>query len=132
MRDNGDSPGRILKSISIDNGYTWTAAEKSDIINPGTSVDAIKLKDGNWVMVYNDLEDGRYSVAVSLSDDEGETWKWTKRLERDDNKKGSFSYPSVIQTKDGLIHASYSYKMGENKKTIKVVTFDSKWVKESK
>ncbi len=132
MRDNGDSPGRILKSISTDNGYTWTAAEKSDIINPGTSVDAIKLKNGDWVMVYNDLEDGRYSVAVSLSDDEGDTWKWTKSLERDDNKKGSFSYPSVIQTKDGLIHASYSYKVGENKKTIKVVTFDSNWIKRSK
>ncbi len=132
MRDNGDSPGKILKSISIDNGYSWTAAEKTEIINPGTSVDAIKLKNGNWVMVYNDLESDRYSVAVSLSDDEGKTWKWTKRLERDDNKKGSFSYPSVIQTKDGMIHLTYSYRMGENKKTIKHVSFTSKWVKGSK
>ena len=129
MRDNGDAPGKILKSISTDDGYSWTAAEKSDIPNPGTSVDAIKLKDGNWVMVYNDLEGGRYSVAVSLSDDEGQTWKWTKRLERDNSKKGSFSYPSVIQAKDGLIHASYSYRIGEDKKTIKVVTFSSDWVK---
>ena len=132
MRDNGDSPGKILKSISIDNGYSWTAAEKTEIINPGTSVDAIKLKNGNWVMVYNDLESDRYSVAVSLSDDEGKTWKWTKRLERDDSKKGSFSYPSVIQTKDGMIHLTYSYRMGENKKTIKHVSFTSKWVKVSK
>lgn len=129
MRDNGDAPGRILKSTSSDDGYSWTAAEKSDIINPGTSVDAIKLKNGNWVMVYNDLESDRYSIAVSLSDDEGKTWKWTKRLERDDNKKGSFSYPSVIQTKDGMIHLTYSYRMGENKKTIKHVSFTSKWVK---
>jgi len=129
MRDNGDSPGKILISTSIDDGYSWTVAEKSDIPNPGTSVDAIKLKNGNWVMVYNDLESDRYSVAVSLSDDEGKTWKWTKRLERDDSKKGSFSYPSVIQTKDGLIHASYSYRIGEDKKTIKVVTFSSEWVK---
>ncbi len=132
MRDNGDSPGKILKSISIDNGYSWTAAEKTEIINPGTSVDAIKLKNGNWVMVYNDLESDRYSVAVSLSDDEGKTWKWTKRLERDDSKKGSFSYPSVIQTKNGMIHLTYSYRMGENKKTIKHVSFTSKWVKVSK
>lgn len=82
-------------------------------------MDSIKLKDGNWVMVYNDLEGGRYSVAVSLSDDKGQTWKWTKRLERDNSKKGSFSYPSVIQTKDGLIHASYSYRIGEDKKPLK-------------
>lgn len=129
MRDNGDSPGRILKSISKDDGYSWTAAKKSDLINPGTSVDAIKLKNGNWVMVYNDLEDGRYSVAISLSDDEGETWKWTKHLEKDETKKGSFSYPSVIQTKDGMIQVSYSYRIGENKKTIKVVTLNSSWIK---
>jgi len=129
MRDNGDSPGRILKSISTDNGYSWTSAKKSNMINPGTSVDVIKLKDGNWVVVYNDLEDGRYSVAVSLSDDEGETWKWTKHLEKDDSKKGSFSYPSVIQTKDGMIHISYSYRIGENKKTIKHISLDSNWVK---
>ncbi len=132
MRDNGDSPGKILKSISMDDGYTWTAAEKTDIPNPGTSVDAIKLKNGNWVMIYNDLEDGRYSVAVSLSDDEGQTWKWTKRLERDETKKGSFSYPSVIQTKDGLVHVTYSYRIGENKKTIKHLSFTSNWVKKSK
>lgn len=131
MRDNGDAPGRILKSTSTDDGYSWSAAEKSDIINPGTSVDAIKLKDGTWVMVYNDIESDRYSVAVSLSDDEGQTWKWTKQLEWDDTKKGSFSYPSVIQTKDGLIHVSYSYRIEEDKKTIKVVTFNSDWVKGS-
>lgn len=132
MRDNGDSPGRILESISTDDGYSWTVAKKSDFINPGTSVDAIKLKDGNWLMVYNDLEDGRYSVAVSLSDDEGETWKWTRRLEKDDSKKGSFSYPSMIQTKDGLIRVSYSYRIGESKKTIKFVSFNSAWVKGNK
>jgi predicted neuraminidase len=80
-------------------------------------------------MVYNDLEDGRYSIAVSLSDDEGETWKWTKHLEKDDRKKGSFSYPSVIQTKDGMVHISYSYRIGEKKKTIKHISLESNWIK---
>jgi len=129
MRDNGDAPGRILKSFSTDNGYTWSPAKKSDIINPGTSVEVVKLKNGDWVMVYNDLENGRYSMAISLSDDEGKTWKWTRNLEKDDTKKGSFSYPSVIQTKDGLIHVSYTYHIGEGKKTIKAVTLASNWIK---
>ncbi len=129
MRDNGDSPGRILESISTDNGFSWTAAIKTNIQNPGTSVDAIALKNGKWVMVYNDLEDGRYSIVISLSDDEGKTWKWTRILDRKENKnKGSFSYPSVIQTKDGLIHISYSYKVNENK-TIKHVSFKMDWIK---
>lgn len=128
MRDNGDAPGRILVSTSTDDGYSWTATEKTAIVNPGTSVDAIKLKNGNWVMVYNDIEEDRYSVAISLSDDEGETWKWTKRLERDDTKKGSFSYPSVIQTEDGLIRVSYSYRTGETEKTIKFVSLNEAWI----
>ena len=129
MRDNGDSPGRILISTSKDNGESWTAAKESDIPNPGTSVDIIKLKNGNWVMVYNDIEEDRYSIAVSLSEDEGKTWKWTKQLERDDKKKGSFSYPSVIQTKDGEIHVTYSYKIGKVEKSIKYNSFNEKWLK---
>ncbi|MCF6222119.1 MAG: exo-alpha-sialidase [Flavobacteriaceae bacterium] len=129
MRDNGDSPGRILISASKDNGESWTAAKESDIPNPGTSIDLIKLKNGNWVMAYNDIEDGRYSIVVSLSDDEGKTWKWTKQLERDDNKKGSFSYPSIIQTKDGKIHVTYSYKTSKVEKSIKYNSFNEKWLK---
>ena len=130
MRDNGDAPGRILKSYSTDDGFSWTAAVKSEIQNPGTSVDAIRLKSGEWVMVYNNLEDGRYSLAVSISDDEGETWKWTRHFERNDSKKGSFSYPSIIQAKDGLIHATYSYRLKDNK-SIRHNVFSAGWVKES-
>ncbi|MEN8187447.1 MAG: sialidase family protein [Bacteroidota bacterium] len=128
MRDNGDSPGRILESISTDRGYSWTAAQKSDIPNPGTSIETVKLKSGDWIMVYNDIESGRYSLAVSMSEDEGKTWKWTKNLENDSSKVGRFAYPSVIQTKDGQIHITYSYHIEESK-TIKHVSFDEKWIK---
>ncbi|MDP4284150.1 MAG: exo-alpha-sialidase [Bacteroidota bacterium] len=128
MRDNGDSPGRIMTSYSKDNGNTWSGAEKTDIPNPGSSVNIIRLKDGNWSMVYNDLENGRYRLAVSLSDDEGASWKWTKYLEN--NKEGGFAYPTVIQTKDGLIHVSYSYSM-DRKETIKHAALSESWIKEN-
>ena len=42
--------------------------------NPGTSVDVVTLRSGRWALVYNDLERGRHSLAISLSDDEGRTW----------------------------------------------------------
>ncbi|WP_051254408.1 sialidase family protein [Arenibacter latericius] len=131
MRDNGDAPGRILESISKDDGYSWTPASESNIPNPGTSVETIVLKNGNWIMVYNDIESGRYSLAVSVSDDEGKTWKWTRNLENEINKEGSFSYPSMIQSKDDLIHITYSYHLKGNK-TIKHVAFPLEWVKENK
>ena len=129
MRDNGDEPGRIMKSISMNDGYEWTRATDTDLANPGTSVEALVLENGNWIIVYNDIENGRYSLAISLSDDEGETWKWTRHLEQKAEGEGSFSYPSVIQTRDGLIHISYSFHLPEHK-TIKHVAFSAEWTKE--
>ena len=131
MRDNGDEPGRVMKSVSKDNGLDWSIAEKSSIINPGTSVEAISLDNGDWILVYNDIENGRHSLAVSLSEDEGETWLWTRHLEKLEPGEGSFSYPSVIQTKDGFIHVTYSFHLNENK-TIKHVSFLADWIKENR
>ncbi|MCJ7449177.1 MAG: exo-alpha-sialidase [Bacteroidales bacterium] len=126
MRDNGDAPGRIIESISKDNGYEWSVTHKTDLPNPGSSVEAISLKDGRWLLVHNDREEGRHRLAVSLSDDEGKTWKVTKYLENVQKGEGSFSYPSVIQGKDGLIHITYSYHL-KDKKTIKHVCFPASW-----
>ena len=129
MRDNGDEPGRIMISHSNDDGYEWSQAEATTLINPGTSVEAIGLKDGSWLMVYNDVKNGRHSLAVSLSDDEGKSWKWTRHLEKEETGEGSFSYPSVIQSKDGLVHVTYSFHLKDDK-TIKHVAFTADWVKE--
>lgn len=126
MRDDGDDPGKIMLSHSDDEGYSWTYAKESDIPNPGASIEVIKLKNGNWLLAYNDVEDGRYSLAVAVSDDEGTTWKWKRNIEY---KKGrEFSYPSVIQAKDGKIHITYSY-VSKNMKSIKYIVFDETWVK---
>jgi len=126
MRDDGDEPGRILISHSDDEGYSWTYGKKSDIPNPGASLEVIKLKSGKWLMVYNDVDDGRYSLAVAISDDEGKSWKWKKNIE--DVKTGSFSYPSVIQNKNGKIHLTYTYRLSDDQKTIKHISFSEEWV----
>jgi len=120
MRDNGDSPGRIQISSSNDNGFAWSSAEKTGFPNPGSSVCAISLKSSCWILAYNDSETDRHTLAISLSDDEGQTWKWTKHLE--DDRNGSFAYPCVIQTRDGKIHISYTWNLN-NEKTIKHVSF---------
>jgi predicted neuraminidase len=137
MRDNGPAPKRIHTSTSWDDGMTWTMAEDTEFPNPGASVEAIALSDGSWLIVYNDLESGRHSLAVSLSDDEGRTWKWTRHLELDRKPKdaASFHYPSVIQARDGLIHVTYSYFVNHlpadsPRKAIKHARFNTAWVKE--
>lgn len=129
MRNNGDKPERIIFSSSDDNGYTWSVSKKTDIPNPGSSVEVISLNDGHWLMVYNDLEEGRNRLAVSLSDDEGASWKWMRYLEYEPKGKGSFSYPTAIQTRDGQVHITYSCHV-PNGKSIKHVSFLPSWVKE--
>jgi predicted neuraminidase len=135
MRDNGPPPKRVLVSESKDNGETWTIARDTDIPNSGTGLEVMMLKDGRWMMINNDTEKGRHSLALTISDDEGKTWKWKRHIELDTRNKqpGSFHYPSIIQARDGSIHASYSVFMnhlpnGEPRKTIRHAKFGSDWV----
>ena len=144
MRDNGPAPKRVHVSESGDRGETWTTVTDSALFNPGTSVDVAVLASGRWALVYNDLERGRHSLAIALSDDEGRTWSRPRHLERDPEgataeQQGQYHYPSIIQARDGLIHVSYSLflppaaaKKDEQgrvlRKTIKHAAFDEAWV----
>lgn len=127
MRDSGDAPNRVHKSISKDNGESWSATVKTDIPNTA-SVELLNLKDGKFAFFGNDILDGRYRLQLYLSDDEGETWKWKVPVEDAGKGGGSFSYPCMIQDDKGLLHISYSYSLGEGKKSIKYVIVDPKKV----
>ena len=125
MRENG-----VFKKVraceSKDKGETWGTVYSIDIPNPGSGLDAVRLASGNWLLIYNDTQKGRDSLAVSLSDDEGKTWKWTRHLEKQDT--GSYHYPAIIQAKDGAIHAVYSYFVKDGK-SMKHARFNEAWVK---
>jgi predicted neuraminidase len=114
MRDNGPAPKRLMISRSTDRGETWSPVEDTGLPNPGAGAEVRVLGNGNWVLIYNDLERGRYRLAVSLSDDEGRTWRWTRHLERDaesddEGRLGQYHYPSIVQAADGTLHATYSF-----------------------
>lgn len=130
LRDNGPPPKRAQISYSKDDGVSWTAAKDTEILNPGTSLEVVALRNGDWLMVHNDLEQGRWSLVAIVSDDEGATWKWRRHLDgRPEQKADSqFHYPSVIQAKDGSIHITYSYFTPEGK-AIKHVQLSEDWVK---
>ncbi|MEI7421718.1 MAG: sialidase family protein [Prolixibacteraceae bacterium] len=128
MRDSGDAPSRVWFSTSKDNGESWALAEKTDIPNEA-SVELESLKDGRWVYFGNDIDDGRYKLSLYISNDEGHTWKTKEVIEYAPDKQGSFSYPCLIQTIDGLIHISYSYAFGKGKQSIKHVVIDINKIK---
>jgi len=125
MRDSGDDPNRVHISESTNKGESWTATAKTDIPNTA-SVELLVLKDGKWAFLGNDIDDGRYQLSLRISDDEGKTWKWKTFIENDLSKKGGYSYPSLIQTEDGLLHMTYSFHPEKQKKSIKYVVVDPK------
>lgn len=87
------------------------------------------LEDGRWVIAYNDTEEGRHRLALSCSDDEGRSWKWKRLLEKGLPGKTGFDYPSIIQTRDRLIHLTYSFTQPTGR-AIKHVSFHPEWIVE--
>jgi len=124
MRENGPVD-KIRVSESTDFGMTWGPVGAIDLPNPGAGIDAVRLANGHWVLIYNDSIKGRNTLAVSVSTDEGKSWPSTRHLERHD--KGSYHYPAIIQGKNGTIHAVYSYFVDEGK-TMKHAAFNEAWI----
>jgi hypothetical protein len=134
MRDNGPPPKRLMQSISHDRGETWSTVKDSDIPNPGTAADVVVLKSGNWIMVHNDIEEGRHRLSVWLSKDEGKTWPHRKMLvNAKPGSEGRGHYPAIIQSLDGRIHISYTNQVAgmEGKPAVKNIahaSFLEKWI----
>ena len=127
MRDNGPYR-RIRVSSSSDEGVTWSPVTSSELLNPGAGIEAIRLASGRWAMIYNDTTKGRHSLALSLSDDEGQTWKWTRHVALAEPGTRSFHYPSIIQAADGSIHVSYTHGGQAEGSSIDHARFNEAWV----
>lgn len=127
MRDNGRRR-RIRRSESKDEGATWSEVSSTALPNPGAGIEAIRLIDGRWLLVYNDLTRGRHSLVVSLSQDEGETWKVSRHVEAHRLGEGLYHYPSVVQTRDGLIHLTYTRGGLPQGSNIEHAWFNTAWI----
>lgn len=133
LRDNGPPPQRMQRTDSNDNGASWSIAKDDILPNPGAGFDGVTLPGGEWVMVFNDTEEGRHNLSVALSDDEGKSWKWKKSIENDTrgDRSTSSHYPSVVLGADGRIHVTYSFHRKDTVpgKTIKYCSFTVDWIK---
>lgn len=119
--------GFIAQSWSEDGGLTWSPLEVATLPNNNSGIDGITLKDGRQLLVYNHStrtqegmgHKGRGVLNVSVSRD-GRNWEAALVLDYIDQSGKQFSYPAVIQTKDGLVHVSYTW----HRKRIKHVVID--------
>lgn len=98
--------GRIFEIWSEDQGRTWGKMTSTSLPNPNSGIDAATLGDGRHVLVYNHSTRGRTPLNVAISSD-GIAWQAAMRLE---TAPGEYSYPAVIQTSDGLVHVTYTWK----------------------
>lgn len=111
----------ISESWSEDGGLSWSKMAATQLPNPSAGTDALTLSDGRQLLVYNHSDRskkslGRKILNVALSED-GVNWKPALTLEK---QKGEYSYPAVIQTTDGLVHITYTYR----RESVKHVVID--------
>ena len=99
--------GKVFDVTSEDLGKTWGAMSLLDLPNPNSGTDAVTLKDGRHMLIYNHTARGRSPLNLALSID-GRTWLAAAVLE--DEPRAEFSYPAIIQTRDGLVHVCYTWK----------------------
>jgi predicted neuraminidase len=97
---------RIFETWSNDGGRTWTPISLTALPNPNSGIDAVTLRDGRHLLVYNHTTQGRSPLNVSVSRD-GNGWEAALVLERE---AGEYSYPAVIQSSDGRVHVTYTWK----------------------
>ncbi len=126
MRENGPL-NKIRACESTDGGLTWGKVGTIDLPNPGSGLDAVRLANWHWALIYNDTIQGRNSLAVSISEDEGKTWTITRHLEK--HTTGGYHYPAIIQGADGTLHAIYSYFVENGGKTMKHAAFNEDWIR---
>ncbi len=99
--------GFICESLSDDYGRTWTPARPTNLPNPNSGLDAVRLADGRIALVYNPSHSERSPLAVAFSEDNGMTWPYQQILEE---QPGEFSYPAIIQTMDGRLNLTYTHQ----------------------
>ncbi len=99
--------GRIFETWSANDGLTWDEMTLTDLPNPSAGTDALTLREGRHLLIYSPVAKGRSPLVLAASPD-GKTWSEVLVLESEPGKE--FSYPAVIQTHDGLVHITYTWK----------------------
>jgi predicted neuraminidase len=131
----------IYKSESND-GCAWTTPQATQLPNNNASIQAIRLKNGHLLMIFNNSQaelkpehadtGSRSILSIAISEDDGKTWPWIRDLENPEISQPilpladpEYSYPSVTQSADGMIHVAYTFR----RETIKYMTFTEDWIR---
>ena len=142
----------IFRSTSA-NGCLWTVPKATSLPNNNASIQAVGLKDGRIAIAFNNAKaaapNGKPSIGprkpltVALSADGGNTWSAMRNIQLGTSDKSDdpsyaqlmknapgrdeYSYPSILQARDGSIYVAYTFR----RQTIKVVRFSESWIEDT-
>ena len=114
--------GVIAEAWSQDEGRTWGKMSATALPNPSAGIDTVHLRDGGFLLVYNPSDKSRGKLQVARSSD-GKSWAPLVVLE--EQPTGEYSYPAMIQTRDGFVHVTYTWR----RERIKHVVVDPKGIR---
>lgn len=130
MRYSGSTPKRILEIKSTDGGNNWTQPVKTKLANPNAAVTAVAGQD--LLLVFNQHEEERHDLTLAklMGGDKG--WRILYKFENQHKLVGQptppgkreFSYPYLIQAKNGMFHLVYTW----HKRRIKHISFNQTWL----
>ena len=109
--------GAVGECWSEDGGESWTPLAATELPNPDSGIDAVTLASGQALLVYNHSHSARTPLNIAVSDD-GLRWSALAVLE---DEPGEFSYPALIQGRDGTVHVTYTW----NRRRIRYVALVS-------
>ncbi len=108
--------GYIVTSWSTGNAETWSPLERTSLPNPNSGIDAVTLRDGRHLLIYNHTKQGRSPLNLAWTAD-GIRWMAAYTLE---HEPGEYSYPAIIQSQSGTVHLTYTWK----RQQVRYVTLD--------
>jgi len=124
LRDGGGGgPGQIRAATSTDGGQHWPAAAALPLPNPNSSVALLRLRSGHLLIAGNGAGN-RNQLLLWLSEDTGKTWRLVRTVESDSDDLVEFSYPALLQGRDGRIHLAYTWR----REGIKHAVFSEAWL----
>ncbi|WP_418262457.1 exo-alpha-sialidase [Flavobacterium faecale] len=114
----------LFSTFSKDNGITWSDISLLNMPNNSSGTDAVTMKNGQHALIYNhvwpnkdQIKGIRSPLNIAISKD---GINWDAALVLEDSRIGQYSYPSIIQGADGMLHCIYTWR----RQRIKYVKID--------
>ena len=119
---------QVPVSQTLNAGQSWQSDADLPIANPNSAVAGLRLNSGVRILVLNNIEAGRYRLALMMADAKSSQWQVIEVVEDDEalsEQRKEFSYPYLISADGNDAHLVYTW----DRKKIRHRYFSGAWLK---